>query len=334
MVLHCEIKPDYVLDDNERNRLMDSYSEITANPYRHYTAFVTQVADIIAQKKVPDSLRSVCKEFFNSDAAENPFIFVKNVPFDEDVKPFDNHRALHDKYEHKKTFHVEATLTLLAKLLNQTPIGYLNVNGGDVFQDIYPLVSLKDTQSQKALGPIYFHKDLANHYVRPDYVNMIGMRHSVDNEIYTTFVRNLDIYNALTESELQMLKMQQFYTPFDDLTTLTGAFDVGEADVHPVLCGDFDIRFFENRTRGVTEEAQRMVVRLAELLHMKKYRVQMQAGDFIGVRNNYSMHGKEIGVVKDPDAVWHRWSMKTVNVDSISDHASHLVRGSDYLIAG
>src|SRR5690606_9648427 len=117
-------------------------------------------------------------------------------------------------------------------------------------------------------------------------------------------------------------------------TTISGDYDVGEAEMHPLISGDYDLRFFENRTVGVNPRAQELVDKVREALHAVKKRVQMLPGDFIGVRNNYSVHGKEIGQLAKPEEAWSRWILKTVNVNSIAPHRKHLVPGTDYLIAG
>lgn len=330
----CEITPDYELSTEENKTLCDAFDIINADPYRHYDAFKYQTRKLIEDGKIPKKLIEVFKSYANSDPAERPFIFIRNMPIDQDVKPFDNNRPVHSKYEIKNTFLAEASLSLIAHLTEQTPIGYLNVNGGDVFQDIYPAKSMSETQSQKAIGPIYFHKDLANHYVRPDYVNMLSMRSTEENEIFTTFVRNIDVLSELSDDEIAEYRKIQFYTPFDDLTVLSGKHKVGEADNHPIISGDNDIRFFENRTIGIDEHSNQLVKKINNIMHKVKKRVQMMPGDFIGCANNYSVHGKEVGAINAPDEAWQRWTMKTVNVDSIDPHTRHIVPGSNHLIVG
>jgi len=326
--------PNYELEFDEKLSILEAFSSLTADPYRQYEAFRYQVGELVKQVKISQSLIDVFTEYANGNLSENPFIFVRNMPIDEDVPLFDNNRPVHSKYELKKTFIAEACLSLIAHLCEQAPIGYRNVNGGDVFQDIYPAKHMSQTQSQKALGPIYFHKDLANHYVRPDYVNMLSIRSSPKNAICTTFVRNVDVIAELTPSEIDEFRKVQFYTPFDDLTVTSRTHDVGEADRHPIISGENDIRYFENRTVGIDERTNDLVAKLNVILHRVKKRVQMRPGDFIGVANNHSVHGKEIGNLGAPDEVWGRWSMKTVNVDSIDSHIKHLVSGSNYLIGG
>jgi L-asparagine oxygenase len=330
----CELKPDHELDAAEKQALHEALSSPTANPYRHYGAFRYQVNRLIEERRIPQVLIDLFRRYAAADHEENPFVFVRNLPIDGDVPPFDNERPVHSKYELKKTFVAEACLAMIADLTQQTPVGYLNVNDGDVFQDIYPAAHMRNTQSQKALGPIYFHKDLANHYVRPDHVNMLSMRCSRENEIVTTFVRNVDVIRELTPDEIDELRKVQFYTPFDDLTVQGKRHDVGRADNHPILSGHCDLRFFENRTVGTDERSNALVARVVAALHKVKKRVQMLPGDFIGVENNTSLHGKEVGEMRAPEEAWRRWTIKTVNVRSVEPHRPHLVPGSDYLIAG
>lgn len=334
MAAICELQPDIVLGHTENEQLIEAFKSIVADPYRHYEAFKHQTGDLIAKGLVPECLTDALTSHADASPRDKPFIFIRNMPIDKDVPKFDNGRPVHSKYELKKTFYAEASLSLVGHLLHQTPIGYLNVNGGDVFQDIYPDKALSETQSQKAVGPIFFHKDLANHYVRPDYVNMLALRASLENEIFTTFVKNSDVISELSESELSEYRMCQFYTPFDDLTIKSGRYAVGEADRHPIISGDNDIRFFENRTEGTDARTAELVQRMKEIMHKVKKKVQMCPGDFIGVANNHSVHGKEIGSLRAPDEAWSRWTMKTVNVDSTIRHRRHLVVGTNYLVAG
>lgn len=334
MTILCEITPDIIFTESEVLQLKQGFSKITADPYKHYDAFRYQVGNLISNGEIPERIMEVFAKHANSNPKETPFIFVRNMPIDDDVPAFDNARPVHSKYELKKTFYAEASLSLIGHLLHQTPIGYLNVNGGDVFQDIYPDKALAMTQSQKAVGPINFHKDLANHYVRPDYVNMLALRASEKNSIYTTFVKNIDVIAEFSESEIEQLRKTNFHTPFDDLTTKTGRYNVGEAKLHPILSGDNDIRFFENRTKGIDADSNELVDRVKTAMHKVKKRVQMCPGDFIGVANNHSVHGKEVGDLGAPEEAWKRWTMKTVNVDSTIPHRTYLVPGSDYLVAG
>ncbi|MEU8682740.1 hypothetical protein [Streptomyces sp. NPDC048611] len=331
------ISPEFVFTDAEREALEDSLDTVTANPYRLYHAHRFQVSQLIAGGAVPERFRAYVDALATRDRATEPVVVLKNVPYDRDVPVFDFDQPVRSKYELKKTFVAEGFLALFAQLANTPAIGYVNVNDGDVFQDIYPQRHLQGSQSQKALRQIHFHKDLANHFVRPDQVYMVGMRSNPVNEVYTSFVRNIDVISAFTEEELELLRSHEFYTPFDDLSTMGGGrVELGDADKHPIIGGrgPEDLRFFENRTVGVTEAAKAVVPKVAATLHALKQRVFIEPGDFVITYNNHTIHAKEVVKVGDPEALQSRWIIKTVNVDDMAPHQEHLVPGTDYLING
>ncbi|MBB5998520.1 hypothetical protein [Streptomonospora salina] len=234
----------------------------------------------------------------------------------------------------KKTFLAEGFLAVFAELAATPAIGYLNVNAGDVYQDIHPKRELQSSQSQKALNEIHFHKDLANRFVRPDQVYMVGMRNDPANAVYTTFVRNIDVTAAFTDAEIAVLRIPEFHTPFDDPTVKGGSLELGEADKHPVLSEEHNIRIFENRTVGTTDRAKALVPKIIEVLHRCKQRVFIEPGDFVMTYNNHTVHAKEVVAVGDAEALRTRWIIKTVNVDDLDPHRPHIMPGTDHLVVG
>lgn len=332
--MHNELNVDFVFEDQERQSLVESLLGLTANPYRAYPAFRVQVRDIVTSLPGLRRFRDFIEYRRSVSSYEHPFVFIKNAPIDPELPEFGILDPVQEKYRKKKTFVAEGFLQLFADLAGQHPISYRNVNDGDVFQDIFPKEEMKYTQSQKALGPIYFHKDLANHFVRPDYVNILGLRSFEKNEITTTFVSNHDILENLPSPTKGILRRTAFHTPYDDLTTKSNNVQLGQADDHPVLSGTYDLRYFENRTKGLDMEAQAAADELCAAAHKYKKRVLMRPGDFISIANNLSLHGKEIGQIASEVEQLKRWSIKTVNVYSIAPHMKHVVRGTDYLING
>lgn len=185
---------------------------------------------------------------------------------------------------------------------------------------------LMGTQSQKASKTIYFHKDLANHFVRPDWVNILGLRASAENEIHTSFVKNSDLIEFLDPAVLDILRETEFYTPYDDLTALSSNRKLSRAPNHPILGGaeEYDIRFFENRTEGITDRGREAVREVIRALHTLKQRLLILKGDFIGSANNECIHNKEVAKIGDESAVYTRWLMKTVNVKSLDLYKEYL----------
>lgn len=328
------ISPEFVFTDDERERIEKELLLLTADPYRQYEAHRHQVRRLAADGTVPQRFLDYVATLEERDRDARPVVVLKNVPYDRDVPPFDFDEPVESKYKLKTTFLAEGFLALFAELAGTPAIGYVNVNAGDVFQDIYPKRELQGSQSQKALKEIFFHKDLANHFVRPDQVYMVGMRSNPVNEVYTTFVRNIDVIAAFTDEEVEHLRRPDFYTPFDDLTVKGGSLELGEADRHPIVSEEFNIRFFENRTVGLTPEAERLVPRVAEMLHRFKRRVFIEPGDFVVTYNNHTVHAKEVVSVGDPEALKTRWILKTVNVDDVAPHREHLMDGTDHLVVG
>jgi len=331
------IPADYTFSEKDNIALTNVLLEVRENPYTNYAAFSKIVRNIADDASyIPISFLDICEAKRRANRYFNPFVMLKNCPIDPDLPFLDFDSPVDDKRKSKKTYVAEAFLELYARLMRQEPISYINVNDGDIFQDIHPMRKLMDSQSQKSAKTIYFHKDLANHFVRPDWVNILGLRASASNKIYTSFVSNKDLIEHLNRKTLTILREVEFYTPFDDLTTASPNKKVGRAANHPVLGGekDYDIRFFENRTVGLTSRAKAALTEVVHALHTLKRSLLILEGDFIGASNNECIHNKEVVHVDDQNAVYTRWLMKTVNVESLDVHKKHIREGEVRIING
>ncbi|MCK9894492.1 hypothetical protein [Frankia sp. AgB32] len=160
------------------------------------------------------------------------------------------------------------------------------------------------------------------------------MRSDPANQVFTTFARNADIMTAFSDEELDRLREVSFHTPFDDLTVYGGARQLGEAEPHPILTGENDIRYFENRTSGLTPAAEELSQKLKKTLHEVKERVFIGPGDFVAAFNNYAIHAKEIASIGNPASLAQRWIIKSVNVDNLARHGEHFISGTEYLVNG
>lgn len=332
------ISIDYEFDITTRQALAAALAEPKLNPYTGYEAFLGAVRELIAAGRVPESFVSFCRRARERNLVQHPFLFLKGCPIDEELPVFDFDEPVKSKYERKKTFVGESFLVLFANLMGMPAIGYKNVNGGDIVHDIYPQKSLYETQSQKTLKQIGFHKDLANHFVRPDFVNILSMRSCADNEIFTTFVRNQDVIDYVGKDVAAVLREPKFYTPYDDLSVHGDVNqELGRAKMHPVLQGEADLVYFENRTIAESAEGQAAIAKVNAALHKLKARVLMCPGDFVSCANNSSLHGKDVGVIRDAYQQKIRWSIKTVNVGSLEPHRRHFqhyVAGSYAIVDG
>jgi L-asparagine oxygenase len=215
-----------------------------------------------------------------------------------------------------------------------TPSATPATNNGDIFQDVKAKKSLTDTSGQKGLYDHYFHNDAVTHYVRPDWVNLVGLRSSSANQVYTSCTRNKDIIDNLDDATIDILSSRMFYTPSENPSE--GGLWVGRGGLekHEVIGGDVDheIRVFENQTVGLTVEAQTALYQLIKVAHRNKVRYDVKPGFFLGVANNESIHCKEVIEVNDLDGLEQRWLQKTVNVKEPSAHQQYFAEGSDYLV--
>jgi hypothetical protein len=331
-----QIAVDFFFSDDERDLLKSALLRVSENPYSAYSHFDGHTKRIIASDAVTDRFRKLCEQKRSGDIFEDPYVLMKNCPVDDELPKLSFETPVIDKRNLKKTHVAEGFLLLYARLMQQEPIGYINVNDGDIFQDIHPMRRLSQTQSQKALGTIYFHKDLANHFVRPDWVNILGLRASPANEILTSFVKNKDLLEALSTETKDILRQEAFYTPYDDLSTSSEHKKLGKAPNHRVLGGatDYDFRFFENRTVGLNDQACEAVSDVLATLHRLKRPLSISKGDFIGSANNECVHNKEVTRIGDPDAQQNRWLMKTVNVRRLDVHQQHMVDGQVRIVNG
>ncbi|MGE7648669.1 hypothetical protein ACQKM1_12905 [Peribacillus frigoritolerans] len=331
-----KLKVDYVFTDAENQLLTNKFLELKCNPYEDYTSFRSEIENIVENDVEIKDIVEKIKAVGNRIWKEEPYLYLQNCPIDKDVPIFDHESPVQSKRELKKTYVGEGFLQFYAQVMEMPAIGYINVNDGDVFQDIYPMKSLSETQSQKALVALGFHKDLANHFVRPDFVNMLSMRAYEGNQIFTTFVKNIDLIQKLDPSDLNLMRQELFYTPFDDLSTYGNRTELGRAKNHAILLNEeeFDIAYFENRTVGLTEEAQGVVDKIKVLLHELKAPHLLKAGEFISLSNNHSIHGKDVEEITDVEKQRTRWIMKTVNLWSLEEHKEHYVDGTDCIVNG
>lgn len=331
-----QIEVDYVFANKERDALKSNLLQIKENPYTSYAEFEDRIDRIAEGGVVSDDFQALCEHKRVADVYDDPYVLLKNCPVDDNLPVLDYDSPVVDKRNRKTTYVAEGFLLLYAKLMRQEPIGYINVNDGDVFQDIHPMRRLAQSQSQKALETIHFHKDLANHFVRPDWVNILGLRASPENEIYTSFVKNKELLDTLPDETKDVLRSEEFYTPYDDLTLASENKKLGRAPNHRILGGatDYDFRFFENRTIGLTDRARGAVAEVVAALHRLKRPLLILQGDFIGSANNECIHNKEVVRIGDPDAQHNRWLMKTVNVKRLDMHHQHIIQGRDRIING
>ncbi|MET8680905.1 hypothetical protein ABZW18_25815 [Streptomyces sp. NPDC004647] len=308
---------DFVFTDTEVELLRDALLEVIAHPYTKFDTFMEELARLRGDSRLPTRFLDFCEASMLRDFAEEPFVVIGNAPIDVHLPRFSSTDPVGEKYRLKNTFVAEGFLGLYAILTGTEIIGHLSVNKGDFFHDIYPKESMYDTQSQKTLKTLRFHRDFTNHFVCPDFVNTLTLRDTPQNEVYSTFTVTKHAMQELSDRELEVLSSPRFYTPFDDVSTTNSKVKLGRAKDHPVLIEEQGAKVFEGRTKGLDEEAKSVLARFIEALHRNKRVRISRPGDSVTFSNHHVIHGREVHKITDLDSLKQRWLLKTHNVHSL-----------------
>jgi L-asparagine oxygenase len=325
---------DFTFTAPERDALRDVLLEIGGHPYRDFDIFMKSLGELRGDSRLPARFEDFCESSMLRDFSREPFVVVGNAPIDPHLPRFEANDPVADKYRLKSTFVSEAFLGLYAILTGTEIIGHLSVNHGDFFHDIYPKESMYDTQSQKTLKTLRFHRDFANHFVCPDFVTTLTLRDTPENEVYSTFTVTAEAVRDLTERELELLSQPRFHTPYDDVSLADARVRLGRANDHAVLVDGNDAKVFEGRTVAHDEEAQAALDRFLAALHNRKlYRIS-RPGDSVMFSNHHVIHGREVNRIRDIDSLKQRWLMKTHNVYSRDTFAEFYLEGRYGVVNG
>lgn len=327
------MRPDFVFRDDERDALHETFLSAFASPYGDYPAFTRWIRELALVGDVTSRYREFCRELAGRDFAERPLVLVRNCPIDRDLPVFDSADPVRSKYELKRTFATESFLALHAVLTGTEIVAHASVNGGDFFHDIYPKESMYETQSQKTLGTLRFHRDFTNHFVRPDFVSTIVLRDTPENEVFSTYAVNREVICSLPDDVVDVLREERFHTPYDDIST-RGGHGLGEAPDHAVVSGDAGVRLFEGRTHGTDPEAQRALEACIAAIHESKVRYAPVPGEMVAFSNEHLLHAREVHAIRDMESMRRRWLMKTHNVHSLEPLAGYFVAGRYGVVDG
>lgn len=316
---------DFTFSADENAKLARLLADVSANPYTDYLPFMDEVDHVAGSRAVPARFVDFCELAMLRDFAGQPWIVIGNAPIDPQLPVFDPQQPVQEKYVLKTTFVAEAFLGLYGRLTGTEIIGHLSVNGGDFFHDIYPKESMYGTQSQKTLRTLRFHRDFANHFVSPDFVNTLTLRATPANEVFSTFTPVAAALEELDDRTISLLHEARFRTPYDDVSTRESTVALGETPVHAVLSDHDGARIFEGRTTADDDEGRRALDAFITALHRRKQIRTSEPGDSVSFSNRHVIHGREVGRIGDLEELKRRWLMKTHNVFSLATYEDFFV---------
>ncbi|MBL3601783.1 MAG: hypothetical protein JMN25_18285 [gamma proteobacterium endosymbiont of Lamellibrachia anaximandri] len=326
----------YRLQDSEKNQLSEIFKGLETNPYKDFLGFTREVIAACDSSDFPSSFRGAIEDQKFNYTPTKPYCFIENCPeeINPPVLPYENYNT-EIKAELKKYFISEAFLIMFSHVTKMPILRYKNVNGGDPISDLHPLKKLQNEQSQKALKDVFYHNDLANHYARPNFINIFCIRNSLKNKIYTTLTKNIDLVRALDPDVLAVLRQPLFFTPHDVLTTYGGSsIDLGKAPNHPIFVNDNYTKLFETRTKGITSEAEEALDIFIKLLYEKTLKAHLTPGTFFSLHNDLTIHARIVEKVTDKNELKNRWLIKTLSCYSMDQYYRFINDFSNPIIEG
>jgi L-asparagine oxygenase len=309
---------DFVFTDDEHAQYLEALESLPPTPYADHNGFLDASRQLQLDDRIPQRFVDFCDDSMNRELEDDPITVIGNCPIDGDLPVFDSLDPVNSKYSLKKTFVAEGFLATYAVLTDTEVIAHRTVNDGDFYHDIYPKESMFETQSQKTLKTLKFHRDFTNHFASPDFVNTLTLRDTPENEVYSTFAVNKDVIADLDDDLLAVLREERFYTPFDDVSTSNDSVGLGRAKNHPIVIGTSGLRVFEGRTEGLDCEAKDALDLFLDELHAHKLKRVSRPGDSVTFSNVHVVHGREVGEVRNLAELKQRWLMKTHNVFSLA----------------
>jgi len=311
-----DLPVSFRFSDRERDQFTELLLTATTSPFTNYEKHLVEIKGVVTHPDFPERVRELCQEQKSVNEVDSPFAYVKNCPIDPVLPEFGWDNPVHDKRVLKKTFVAEGVLSVFALLLDTPIICHLSANEGDAFHDIRPMKSLASTQSQKSLKDLHFHKDFVGHYARPDYVYNITLNSNPANETFSTFVRDIDVINSLPEETREAASRCEFHTPVDDIAKMGSSVKSQDLPPHALIENGNSIRIFESKTRALNDRAEQALQAVLDAIHANKLCTFFEKGDAMLIKNNYSLHARELGEVRDEESLKKRWMVKTHNVKS------------------
>lgn len=325
------LESDFRFDDGESTRLRTILLGVVSNPYRRYAGFRKEIQALVADSRIPARFADFCAVVARRDMVRRPVIVVENCPLDLELPVFGSEDPVADKYRMKRTSVAEGFLALYSELTGVHPIGHATVNNGDFFHDVYPKRSMFDTQSQKGLGTLRFHRDFTNHPASPQQVSQLMLRDAPGNRVLSAFATVATALRELDPTQRRALSQPRFTTPVDHILT-AGGDDTAE-DHHAVIAQDGTPHVLEGRTRGVDEEAHSALGAFLAALHRNQVTRESRPGDLLTFSNDHVMHGRLVQELANPASMRTRWLIKTHNVNRLDDYLDLFVPGRPGVVA-
>ena len=326
---------DFIFSDENKALLTSILLTVKANPFSEYPAFLAAIQKIAQSDVLPQSVLDIIETNKTRSFTNQPYVYLKNCPVDEDLPILDWENPRASKLQLKKTFVAEGFLILYSVLMETPTLAYRFGGNGDYIRDVHASKAFQKSHTSQTLTSFGFHKELPIRDTSPDFLRIMGLRNDPTNEILTTFVKNIDIINHLDDETLDILRTKEFHTPFTVLSVNADRQKaLGNAPNRHAILENVEISYHEGRTEGTTPRAKAAILKLNAALKGLKKGIFLGRGDFVDFANKYCLHAKDVNQVADPEAVKQRWLIKTFNALDITSFEPYFVEGTYGLVNG
>jgi L-asparagine oxygenase len=223
---------------------------------------------------------------FRHDPGVDAILTIANLPIEPDTLP--PTPTVPDSVERAAT--APATLaTLLGQQLGEV-IAYRDEKHGALVQNVVPVPSLANTQSNGGSVPLEFHTENAFHPHRPDYVGLLCLRPAHQGQVGTQVAairRALPLLDGTSRAILREARFVTAAPPSFRSADSSGPQPVLSGSVDdPDMCVDF------HATSAVDHHAARALSQLREALTEVRSDLVLRPGDMVFVDNRLVVHGR------------------------------------------
>ena len=272
----------HIIDDS----ILIFLNRITANPSDSPELFCNQCKTI--SPLLPTDIKQILDQFSNK--THSFVLFRTSVPIPlttEMITPENSNQ------------HIGET-TILAKIqgiiLNYLGemIAYEAEGNGYLFQDIVPVKSMATLQSSVGSNiELEIHTEQAFSNLRPDILCLACLK--TDENAWTYFLTIDTLLSQLTSDEIELLHQPLWYIGVDLSFKLHGN-EFIEGDIRgPISILNADsssLVFDQDLMRGITEEAQQMILKIVDIYYKHRIAYCLEPGDILLLDNRYIVHGR------------------------------------------
>ncbi len=331
-----DMELDYRFTDLERHQITELLLALSENPYKDIEGHVAALEALVKNGSLPPVMHDIVNWAKNKNGVDKPFIYLANCPLDEDRPVFDFASPVESKYKLKKTFVAEGFLGLLAAMTDTHSVRYGKMNNGDAFHDVFPMEQMKDTRSQKSLVSLGHHQDFPIHFARPRWVHLMAIRNPVENKVFTTFVRNKDVFGRLSHAEQEVLSQPIFHTPYDDVTKhgdSNNSLNDVDGLCRPIKVGKM-LNYYEGRTESDEFHGRTAIDALNKAIAEETVHVRLKEGELVSFDNDRCLHGRDVVEITNPESHKTRWLIKSHTLPELGHLSEHFIEGRETVLNG